>query len=173
MKATPKQAAQWQANVKRAAGATGKAKRKPKEAEPQDLFGEPVKGQDKPRSREESAMQILCVREFRKIWPEYARKLLSIPNGGKRDRITAAIMVAEGSLRGAWDLLLAVKRPPYSGMWIESKSRDGVLSKDQVLFQQAMEEEGFKCIVYREPEVFLSEIDEYLQTKRVHKWRKP
>ncbi len=47
--------------------------------------------------------------------------LTAIPNGGMRDKITAAKLKAEGVKSGVPDLLLLVARGSYAALWIELK----------------------------------------------------
>ncbi len=58
--------------------------------------------------------------------------LTAIPNGGYRDKITAAKLKAEGVKAGVPDLLLLVARGSYAALWIEMKKPDvGKLSVEQ------------------------------------------
>ena len=58
--------------------------------------------------------------------------LFAIPNGGKRDKITAARLKAEGVQPGVPDLFLpVVGRTGGAGLWIEMKTNTGRLSLDQ------------------------------------------
>lgn len=47
--------------------------------------------------------------------------LIAIPNGGKRGKLEAARLKAQGVTAGVSDLLLALPRGHYSGLWIELK----------------------------------------------------
>lgn len=49
------------------------------------------------------------------------RWLYAIPNGGKRDRVSAALLKAEGVKRGHPDLALPSRRGAYPGLVIEMK----------------------------------------------------
>lgn len=57
--------------------------------------------------------------------------MFAIPNGGKRDMITAARMKAEGVKKGVPDIMLPVARGPYHGLFIEMKVGKGRLSPEQ------------------------------------------
>lgn len=57
--------------------------------------------------------------------------LFSIPNGGKRDMITASRMKAEGAKKGVPDICLPVARGVYHGLFIEMKVGKGRLSPEQ------------------------------------------
>lgn len=108
----------------------------------------PVETVRKKRSQEES----ICQRNLIRWWavahkgfsiPE--QLFFSVPNGGHRHAITAAIMKAEGCRRGVPDLFLLVPRKGYSSLAIEMKTKVGVLSLDQVLFHAALRKHS--CLV--------------------------
>lgn len=83
-------------------------------------------------------------------WAGYAEqqypelKLLHhIPNGGKRDPITARNLKAEGVKAGAPDIFLPVARGQYHGLYIELKTQKGKLQKNQKEWLNALNEEGY------------------------------
>lgn len=55
-------------------------------------------------------------------WPEL-RWLHAIPNGGLRDKITAARMKAEGAREGVPDICLPLRNRAYCGLYLEMKRR--------------------------------------------------
>ncbi len=62
---------------------------------------------------------------FRKTFP--TTRIFAIPNGGKRPKLTAARLKAEGATRGVPDLFV-----PEWAMWIEMKrQKGGVVSPEQ------------------------------------------
>ena len=83
-------------------------------------------------------------------WAGYAEqqypelKLLHhIPNGGKRDPITARNLKAEGVKAGVPDIFLPVARGQYHGLYIELKTQKGKLQKNQKEWLNALNEEGY------------------------------
>lgn len=68
------------------------------------------------------------------------RVLIHIPNGGKRRRVEAGILIGMGVRAGAPDLLLITPRGGKSGLALELKAPAGRLSVEQgqmlALFEQ-------------------------------------
>lgn len=113
----------------------------------------------------ESRMQQGCVRWFRLQYPAYARLLYSIPNGGKRDPATGAILKAEGALAGAADLFLSVPNRLHHGFYIEMKGPKGRQRESQKRFQQEVEKQGYKYALCHSLEEFIGLAREYLNDK--------
>lgn len=81
------------------------------------------------------------------LWPEL-RLLHAIPNGGKRDIRTAAMLKAEGVKPGVPDICLPVPRGGKHGLYIELKRRKGgTVSKEQEAWIRALMEQGYSCSV--------------------------
>lgn len=78
--------------------------------------------------------------------PELAL-LFAIPNGGKRDKITAAKLKAEGVKAGVPDLMLPVARGGYHGLFIELKVGDNRPSKSQKEWIAHLLNQGYDCAV--------------------------
>jgi len=88
--------------------------------------------------------------------------------GGARDSKTGAWLKKEGVKKGVPDLVLNVKRSHYGALYIEMKSDGGRQSKDQKEKQKALEYYGYKYVICRTLEGFMSEVNEYLSDKSVH-----
>lgn len=74
--------------------------------------------------------------------------LHAIPNGGKRDIRTAAMLKAEGVKPGVPDISLPVPRGGKNGLYIELKRRKGgVVSKEQEAWIRALCAQGYECCV--------------------------
>lgn len=81
--------------------------------------------------------------------------LYAVPNGGKRDAVTAARMKAEGVRPGVWDIHLPIPSPrgTYRDLWIEMKrpshegKRAGQLSPDQAEFGALQRSFNSQCAV--------------------------
>ena len=77
------------------------------------------------------------------------RLLHAIPNGGKRNVITATNMKREGVRAGVPDLDLPIARGGYIGLRIEMKSKKGVLSDNQKDWIKWLKSEGHRVEVCR------------------------
>jgi hypothetical protein len=83
------------------------------------------------------------------VWPEL-RLLHAIPNGGKRDKVTAARLKAEGVKPGVPDVCLPVPRGDKHGLYIEMKRRKGgSVSADQLKWIESLMRQGYECHVCR------------------------
>jgi hypothetical protein len=110
----------------------------------------------------ESELQEACVNYFRYMYPAYSRRLFAIPNGGHRHPATAQRLKREGVLPGIPDLLLALPRLHYGGLFIEVKAgKAGKLSPLQVEAIKELEND-YKIVVVRSFEDFQKAIKDYL-----------
>lgn len=111
---------------------------------------------------EESRIQQACVRWFRYQYPQYARLLFAVPNGGARSAATAAILKGEGVVSGVADILLLVPNSKHHGLCIEMKTRIGRQSDNQKTWQAEVERQGYKYIVCRNVDSFIEDVRAYL-----------
>ena len=97
------------------------------------------------------------------VWPEL-RLLHAIPNGGKRDKVTAARLKAEGVKPGVPDVCLPVPRGDTHGLYIEMKRRKGgSVSADQLKWLDNLMRQGYECHVCRGCEEARQVILDYLK----------
>lgn len=115
----------------------------------------------KPRQNE-SQQQTECVEWFRQAFPQYARILYSVPNGGYRSKRTAATMQREGQIPGIPDLCLAVPRHPYHGLYLELKAGKNKPTANQTEIMALLTEQGYLCRVIYSTEEFKETIQNYL-----------
>ena len=91
------------------------------------------------------------------------KKIFAIPNGGRRDGRTGAMLQAEGVAAGVPDLCLPVARGPYHGLYIEMKDVDeGRVKPDQRKWLTWLEEEGYQTAVCRGWEAARKVLETYL-----------
>lgn len=111
---------------------------------------------------EESTIQRNCIAWFRLQYPECRLLLFSVPNGGRRDKVTAAILKAEGAVAGVADAILLLPRHGYASLCIEFKTPKGRQSDNQKAWQKAVEENGSKYVVVHSFDEFKREIENYI-----------
>lgn len=92
--------------------------------------------------------------------PEFA--LFAVPNGGRRDMITGALLKAEGVRAGALDLILAAARRGHHGLFIEMKVGDNKPSDKQQDFIVYLNSAGYKTAVHWDSTTAIKEIEDYL-----------
>ena len=102
-------------------------------------------------------------------WADWALRpnlLYAIPNGGKRDIRTAAMLKAEGVKPGVPDICLPIPRGGKHGLYIELKRRKGgTVSKEQEAWIRALMGQGYMCAVCHGWEAARDEILRYLEDK--------
>lgn len=70
-----------------------------------------------------------------------------VPNEGKRQQGTGAILKAAGMKKGVPDIVLPVARQGYHGLYIELKFGSGKPTKEQNAFMKQLNEEGYLTAV--------------------------
>lgn len=130
-------------------------------------FDEMMKLQQQSKTRrktrdEEHKLQAACVRWYRLQYPKMKHNLFSVPNGGKRDAVTAAKMKEEGALAGVADLILLKSNRFYGALLIEMKTKTGRQSDSQKGWEQNIINDGYKYVVVRSLEEFQREVRQYL-----------
>ena len=106
-----------------------------------------------------------------KAWNAYAalhgideKLLFAIPNGGKRNVITARVMKSEGVRAGVPDLFLALPRGGYHGLFIEmKKEKGGVVSDEQKEYIKILRENGYDAGVCHGYKEALAAVIQYLE----------
>lgn len=148
---------------------------------PADLFKK-VAEQDADEHTHQTALFLWAANNFENDWR--LRLLFAIPNGGERNAIVASRMKAEGVKRGVPDVMLPVpvtqydelSRPIYiNGLYVEMKRPSARLKRkpehkwdtggvkpEQVSWLNALEAQGYKCVVCYHWYEAASEIKFYL-----------
>jgi len=112
----------------------------------------------------ESSLQAECVKWFRYRYPREI--LFAIPNGGKRNAITGAIMKREGVLAGVADLFLmkgSCGNEASHGLFLETKIGKNKQQESQELFMEKAIAKGYDYKVYYTFAEFQSIISNYLK----------
>lgn len=100
--------------------------------------------------------------EWARLHP-IARRAFAIPNGGARDKITAAILKAEGVRAGVSDVMLPYPASQAHGLWIEFKSGTNGTTKDQQSWLLDMRSLGYHCCVAYDAELAIKHTVRYLR----------
>lgn len=113
----------------------------------------------------EGKIQSECVKIAWNEYPQTRGLYYAIPNENSRvdsNSATGAIRRSMGITAGVADTFLAMARGAYFGLYIEFKSQIGRQRKEQVEFQQRVEQQGYKYVVVHSVEEWRKEWDEYL-----------
>lgn len=73
--------------------------------------------------------------------------MFAIPNGGHRHISVAKRLKKEGVKSGIPDIFLPCYRGTYIGLWIEMKSKNGMVSENQKTWISRLTQEGYKVKV--------------------------
>jgi hypothetical protein len=111
----------------------------------------------------ESKLQIACVRWYRYSFPEAARLLIHVPNGGYRNATEAKRLMAEGVVAGVADLVLFVPRHGFHALFIELKVDKNKQSTLQKEWERVVKEQGYDYRVVYTLEQFINLINAYLK----------
>lgn len=122
----------------------------------------------KPQAHPEHDLQVACVAWFRAQYPKDAAMLFAVPNGGRRGKVEAALLKAEGVLPGVADLILLEARGGYGALCIEMKTRrrGSGQSDYQRDWQAEAEAHGNKYVVCRDQAAFCREVTAYMRLPR-------
>lgn len=111
--------------------------------------------------QEEHGLQARGVKWFRWLYPQLL--IYAIPNGGKRDKVEAARLKAEGVEEGIPDLHVPVAAGEFLSLYIETKTQDGTLSPAQIIKHPLLRALGHCVIVPRTFEEFQQGVQDYLK----------
>jgi hypothetical protein len=113
-------------------------------------------------SHEEHDLQCACVNWFDLTHPNMRLNLFAVPNGGRRDKATGARLKSEGVRAGVSDLILLKQRHGYGALLIEMKTAKGVLSQLQRIWRDHISKDGYRHVVCRSLDDFITAINDYL-----------
>jgi hypothetical protein len=90
--------------------------------------------------------------------------LFAVPNGGKRNIITAMKLKKEGVKAGVLDIFLPVKTQEYDGLIIEFKRpKTGKISQEQLRFMGLLNQySNWKIVICTSAEDAIQEVKNYL-----------
>jgi hypothetical protein len=110
----------------------------------------------------ESQLQQTCVRWFRYQFAYAAPFLIAVPNGGRRDAKTGALMKKEGAIAGVADLIFFDPFGKKLPLFIEMKLPKGVQSESQVRFERTYTQAGYTYIICRSFDEFKEVVINYM-----------
>lgn len=112
-------------------------------------MSKPIQPSDLARAGTEHAHQVAvfawAALNFLK-YPEL-RMMFAIPNGGLRNKITAANLKAEGVRAHVPDILLPAARGPWHGLFIEMKKDGGRVDPGQATYLMSLRDLGYGACV--------------------------
>lgn len=74
--------------------------------------------------------------------------MFAVPNGGRRDKVTAARLKRTGVKAGVPDIFLPVPRGGHHGLFVEMKrEKGGRISDAQKKYMEKLAEQGYLCAV--------------------------
>jgi hypothetical protein len=114
------------------------------------------------RANHEHGLQVECVKWFRLAFPKFKDVFFAIPNGGARNVITAKNLKDEGVLAGIPDLMLAVAKHGFNGLFIEMKYGSNKPSEEQKERIAALKAQNYEVSVCYSFEDFKTIINFYL-----------
>ena len=114
----------------------------------------------------EHELQVACVEWFRYQYPCLSKRLFAVPNGGYRDRRTAAKLKDEGVISGVSDLILLKPNKHFHALLIEMKVTEKYSrqSSEQKEWQKELTSlDEYKYVVCRSIDDFMREVNDYLK----------
>lgn len=115
-------------------------------------------------SENEHRIQCACVQWFSIQYPRLHGRLFAVPNGGRRDKITAVKLQSEGVVAGVADLILLKSNRDYGALLVEMKTPKGKQSALQRKWQLTLcSEDEYKYVVCRSLDDFIREVTDYLK----------
>ncbi len=111
----------------------------------------------------EADIQSSCLTWFRLQYPKLTKLLFHVPNGEKRDKITAAKLQRVGVIAGVSDLILLIPKKGFASLCIEMKTPKGKQSDSQKEWQAMAELANNKYVICRSIEEFMNEVNAYLR----------
>ena len=107
--------------------------------------------------------QVKVVQHVRAFYPEVI--IAAIPNGGDRTASERVRLHSEGVLAGMPDLCVLEPKNGFHGLFIEMKTKAGVVSDKQSAVGLQLNAKGYLCLVSRSAPDAIKIIEDYLNGK--------
>jgi hypothetical protein len=114
----------------------------------QQVFGKRIRKPPSDTEHREQTELFRWIQSHLDAFPHW-KFIFAVPNGGKRGKITAVRLKAEGVKAGVPDICVPFPRGSYHGMYIEMKSVEGRLTATQRLYSDFLKEQGYRHVVCR------------------------
>jgi len=111
----------------------------------------------------ESQEQVALMDWLRLQYPEVAKHTIYITNERKQSPRMGALFKRKGLLPGASDLFIAWPSANFHGLFLELKTKVGIVSPTQKEFLQRMDAKGYCARVARGADEAIEVIKEYLK----------
>jgi len=117
------------------------------------------------RKNTEHIDQVKVVQHFRAFYPDVI--IAAIPNGGNRSPQERVRLHSEGVLAGMPDLCVLEPTNGFHGLFVEMKTKAGVVSTKQSAVGLQLNAKGYRAVIARSAAEAIKSIEDYLngQTK--------
>ena len=107
--------------------------------------------------------QVKVVQHFRAFYPDVI--IAAIPNGGDRTASERVRLHSEGVLAGMPDLCVLEPKNGFHALFVEMKTKAGVVSSKQSAVNLQLNAKGYRAVVARSAAEAIKSIEEYLNGK--------
>jgi hypothetical protein len=104
--------------------------------------------------------QVKVVQHFRAFYPDII--IAAIPNGGDRTASERVRLHSEGVLAGMPDLCVLEPKNGFHALFVEMKTKAGVVSGKQSAVNLQLNAKGYRAVVARSAAEAIKTIEEYL-----------
>lgn len=114
----------------------------------------------------EGLEQAALIKELELRFPDVAALIYHVPNGGHRHKMVAIKLKGQGVKAGVPDLVLAMARGGYFGLYLEFKAtppNDAAVSASQHAWIRRLNDQGYLAIVCRGHFDAMEQIRAYLR----------
>jgi len=94
--------------------------------------------------------------------PELAYLIYSSQNGIPSSAIAKKMAKLNGLVVGVCDVFVSIPNSKYHGLYIEFKTKTGILSQQQKIFMHLVKLQGYDAVVMRESETAFNYLIKYL-----------
>ena len=115
------------------------------------------------RKNTEHIDQVKVVQHFRAFYPDII--IAAIPNGGDRTASERVRLHSEGVLAGMPDLCVLEAKNGFHALFVEMKTKAGVVSAKQSAVNLQLNAKGYRAVVAKSAAEAIKTIEDYLNGK--------